>query len=144
MDEILARCGYRCDLCLAYRPNVERCPENRQALSDGWFVYFGFRIPPERIACDGCFAEDGMRIDTACPVRPCAIERGHLHCGECPHYGCARLGERFVVYEEIAARRPAPIPPADRARLILPYENRARLEALRARAAGRRRPTSPG
>jgi hypothetical protein len=28
MDEVLARCGYRCDLCLAYRPNVEAEPSN--------------------------------------------------------------------------------------------------------------------
>jgi hypothetical protein len=41
MEEILSRCGYRCDLCLAYRPNVEKNPSNQQVLSDGWFKYFG-------------------------------------------------------------------------------------------------------
>ena len=133
MDEILARCGYRCDLCLAYRPNVEREPANRPALSDGWFEYFGFRIPPERIVCDGCLAEGGARIDTVCPVRPCVIERGLRHCGECPAFGCERLGERFVNYEEIAARRPHPISESDRALFIAPYENRHRLEVLRSR-----------
>ena len=35
MDEILSRCGYRCDLCLAYRPNVEANPAGRRELSDG-------------------------------------------------------------------------------------------------------------
>jgi hypothetical protein len=35
MKEILSRCGYRCDLCLAYRPNVEANPSNREIVSDG-------------------------------------------------------------------------------------------------------------
>jgi hypothetical protein len=39
MEPILTRCGYRCDLCLAYRPNVERNPANRQVLSDGWYQF---------------------------------------------------------------------------------------------------------
>jgi len=30
MEPILTRCGYRCDLCLAYRPNIDANPENRQ------------------------------------------------------------------------------------------------------------------
>ncbi len=47
MEPILTRCGYRCDLCLAYRPNIETNPENRQILSDGWHKCFGFPIPPE-------------------------------------------------------------------------------------------------
>ena len=43
MKPTLTRCGYRCNLCLAYRPNIDEHPENRQKLSDGWHKYFGFR-----------------------------------------------------------------------------------------------------
>jgi hypothetical protein len=135
VEEILTRCGYRCDLCLAYRPNVEAHPANRQILSDGWHAYFGFRIPPEDILCDGCMAEDPKLIDRSCPVRPCVIDRQLPNCAACPEYGCARLTERFVVYEEIAARMAAPIPQEDRRRFIAPYENRRRLDALRERDA---------
>lgn len=131
MNEIVTRCGYRCDLCLAYRPNVEACPDNRQTLSDGWHTYFGFRIPPEQIVCDGCMAEDPQLIDTACPVRPCVIERGYDNCAQCPEYGCPRLVERLVVYEEVATRAGIPIPEADRARFIAPYENKRRLDDMR-------------
>ena len=49
MDEILTCCEYRCDLCLAYRSNVETNPSNRHILSDGWFKYFGFRIEPKKL-----------------------------------------------------------------------------------------------
>jgi Protein of unknown function (DUF3795) len=133
MEEILTRCGYRCDLCLAYRPNVEANPANQQILSDGWHKYFGFRIPAEMILCDGCMAEDPQLIDRTCPVRPCVMERALSNCAECPEYGCERLTERLVVYEEIAARRGALIPEEDRASFIAPYENKRRLDKIRAR-----------
>ena len=103
MEPTLTRCGYRCDLCLAYRPNVERDPSSQQKLSDGWFTYFGFRIPPEQIVCDGCLADgsDIRLLDAGCPVRPCVVERGLDTCAQCADYGCERLQQRLVVYEEI-------------------------------------------
>lgn len=130
MEIILSRCGFRCDLCLAYRPNIEAEPANRQILSDGWHRYFGFRIPPERIACDGCMAESPT-LDSGCPVRPCAIERGVGNCAQCGEYVCGRLKERLIAYEDIQARIGAAIPPQDRARFIYPFENKRRLDALR-------------
>jgi hypothetical protein len=135
MPEILTRCGYRCDLCLAYRPNVEAHPSNQQTLSDGWFKYFGFRIPAGQIVCDGCMAQDPRLIDSSCPVRPCVIARGYDHCAQCPDYdGCERLAERLVVYEQVAARLAAPIPESDRLRFIAPYENKRRLDQFRQRS----------
>jgi hypothetical protein len=131
MDQVLSRCGYRCDLCLAYRPNVEANPSNRQMLSDGWHKYFGFRIPAEDIVCDGCMTEKPRLIDKACPVRPCAIQRGVPNCSECADCVCDKLADRLVVYEQLAARHPCPIPAEDRARFIAPYENKERLDQLR-------------
>lgn len=131
MELILTRCGYRCDLCLAYRPNVEQNPANRQKLSDGWYKYFGFRLPPEAICCDGCMSETPRLIDQNCPVRPCVIEKGLDNCSQCEEYLCARLTERLVVLEEVRQRHGAEIPPEDYTCFILPYENRKRLDALR-------------
>jgi hypothetical protein len=131
MDEVLTRCGYRCDLCLAYRPNVEAEPSNQQILSDGWQKYFGFWIPPERILCDGCMAENPCLIEKSCPVRPCAIQRGLGNCSECPDYVCGKLADRLVVYEQLAVKHASGIPAEDRARFIRPYENKERLDQLR-------------
>lgn len=131
MEPIVSRCGYRCDLCLAYRPNADARPENRQILSDGWHKYFGFRIPPEKISCDGCLAEHGQLIDEACPVRSCVISRSLQNCASCSEYACEPLLGRMVEAEVLAARAGSPIPPEDRARFIMPYENRRRLEQLR-------------
>ena len=135
MEPVLTRCGYRCDLCLAYRPNLESNPDNRQILSDGLFTYFGFRIPPEEILCDGCLAEGARLVDTACPVRPCVIERGLPNCAACGQYICAKLEERMVSREEVRQRMRAEIPEEDFQRFVLPYENKPRLEEIRAAGA---------
>lgn len=62
MEPILTRCGYRCDPCLAFRPNVAERPEIGQVLSGGWHRYYGFRIPASEITCDGCMADDPTLI----------------------------------------------------------------------------------
>lgn len=137
MPPILARCGYRCDLCLAYRPNITDRPENAQLLSDGWFTYFGFRIPPEKINCPGCLSASAETLDTGCPVRPCVVARGLETCAACPDYACEKLQERLVTFEDMEHKAGHAIPQTDRTNFILPYENRVRLEALR---AGKKQP----
>ncbi len=132
MEPILTRCGYRCDLCLAYRPNVEVHPSNQQKLSDGWHRYFGFRIAPEKIICDGCMSENPELIDQACPVRPCVIEKGWANCAQCEQYVCEKITERLVVYEEVKERIGAEIPADDYLCFIQPYENKKRLDKIRA------------
>jgi hypothetical protein len=132
MEPILSRCGFRCDLCLAFRPNVEKDPSNQQKLSDGWYKYFGFRLPPETIICDGCMSDNPKLIDQSCPVRPCAMEKGFDNCSLCEEYICEKLKGRIVVYEEVKEKVNAEIPGNDRLCFIHPYENRKRLDALRA------------
>ncbi len=135
MKPILTRCGYRCDLCLAYKPNVEKHPSNQQKLSDGWCQYFGFRLPPEIIICDGCMSENARLIDRGCPVRPCVIEKGLDHCAQCELYICDKLRERLVVYAEVKNRVNAEIPEDDYLCFIRPYENKQRLDVVRAFSA---------
>jgi len=123
LTPIIARCGYRCDLCPAYKENIHG-PEDLQRTSDGWFKYYGFRIPPDRIRCDGCLDErpDARRIDKTCPIRPCAVARGVETCGHCPKCGCRRCKSRDVTRERVEKRIGSPLPPEDSRRFVLPYE----------------------
>ncbi len=125
MNPIIVRCGYRCDLCPAYRENIHG-PEDQRRTSDGWFKYFGFRIPPEQICCDGCWDEwpEARRIDTACPIRLCVIARGLNTCAECPELGCEPFESRTVTRQSVEQRIGAPVPPQDYRWFILPYERR--------------------
>ena len=128
MEPKLTRCGYRCDLCLAYRPNIEAQPANQQKLSDGWFKYFGFRIHPGDIVCDGCMSEKPILIDSHCPVRSCVIERKLDNCSSCREYVCDKLKERIVEFEDVRSRIDSAIPDDDYTCFIQPYENKRRLD----------------
>lgn len=77
-------------------------------------------------------AENPKLIDNSCPVRPCVIEKGLDNCAQCEQYGCARLAKRFVVYEAVKKRVNAEIPEDDYLCFIRPYENKRRLDSLRA------------
>ena len=131
MEPHLSLCGFRCDLCLAYRPNIEAHPENRQMLSDGWHTYFGFRLSPEDIPCDGCAANSPVTLDQGCQVKPCVTQKGLANCADCDAYICEKLTERLISFDEIQEKFEHPIPKADRQRFIQPYENAQRLKDLR-------------
>ena len=130
VDPILARCGFRCDLCLAYRPNIQGDPAARVLLSDGWYKYFGFRIQPEDILCEGC-PSDAPTMDSSCPVRPCVLSRGYSTCAQCGEYICSHLAGRIVTCSEIQLQTGEDITLEDYFLFIRPYENGPRLEALR-------------
>jgi len=131
MKPMISLCGMRCDLCLAYRPNVEAHPEYKRLLSDGWQKYFGTHIPPEDILCDGCFLGGEDTIDTECPVRACAVARGVENCAVCDDYICEKLADILVDFDEIQAKFDQPIPEVDRQQFIFPHENKQCLAELR-------------
>jgi hypothetical protein len=133
MEEMIGCCGFRCDLCPAYRQNLSG-EEDQRRVSEGWFKYYGFRIPPENICCDGCLPENcpkPRQIDPHCFVRRCAGERGFPNCAHCDEYMCDELVKKMVNFDEIAARYGAPIPPEDYARFLKPYEAKKVLEEIR-------------
>jgi hypothetical protein len=128
MSEILGRCGYRCDLCPAYVDNATD-DAARQAASDGWFKYFGFRVPAAAIRCRGCSPEC---IDKNCPVRPCAEARGLANCGLCEEFPCSNLNTRMAFVDQFLADHPDLfIPPADFEKYFRPYQGTERLQAIR-------------
>jgi hypothetical protein len=128
--EILSRCGFRCDLCLAYRQNIEKKDE-RKKLSDGWYKYFGFRIEPENIMCNGCLSTDNFTLDKDCTVRPCANSKGLENCTVCSEYICDKLKERIVDYNSIKTKIGHEIPEEDYENFIKPYESKQRLDTIR-------------
>jgi len=88
MEPIIAKCGYRCDLCPAYEANLNS-DADKQRMSDAWERYCGFKVPPEQIqSCQGCIISGA---DPTCTVRPCAIEKDIENCAHCEQFGCEKL-----------------------------------------------------
>jgi hypothetical protein len=128
---ILTKCGYRCDLCLAYKPNVE-INDKRSVLSDGWFEIFGFRIQPSDIICDGCVScENPVLIDKACPVRPCVDSKGLKNCAFCEEYICEKLKQRIVVREDLELKLKRELTQMEYDNFVKPYESKDRLDKIR-------------
>jgi hypothetical protein len=129
--EILTRCGYRCDLCLAYGENVKK-NDRRRELSDGWSAIYGFRVEPEDIVCDGCVSDGRPRlIDKGCPVRPCVNAKGIANCAHCREYICDKLLQRIVSREVLEAKARRTFNPEEYEMFVKPYESKIRLDKLR-------------
>ncbi len=132
--KIISKCGYRCDLCLAFKENIVK-NDRRAELSDGWYKCFGFRMKPDEIYCEGCNTPGKPKlIDLNCSVRPCVIEKGLQNCSECDQYPCENFRQREVVYENVIKDKEG-ITLSDRELFIKPYENKTRLENLRNKKA---------
>jgi len=133
MKEKMCFCGYRCELCPAYKDNISS-DEDRQRTSDGWFRYYGFRIPAEQIYCDGCSADGSSsprRIDPECEVRACAMGRGLCNCAHCEDFICEKLSKKIQNPNKIVQRAGGSIPREDFERFVKPYDSGKILADLR-------------
>lgn len=89
-EKVLAKCGMRCDLCLIYRPNVEK-EDRRGEICNAWKkIWKGYEPDPDTTICDGCGCEsqNAVLFSQNCVTRKCVIEKGLVHCGYCEQYPC--------------------------------------------------------
>ena len=126
--EILSRCGFRCDLCAAYNPNIKSF-EDRKIVSAKWQQYFGFYLEPEKIGCDGCVG-NSPTLDANCPIRPCLNERQLENCAYCPDFDCEKIKSRMDALVDWQDKLDE-IPKEDYELFIKPYESRKRLTEIR-------------
>ncbi len=89
-EKIFSKCGNRCDLCLIYRPNVEK-EDRRIDICNVWGkMWEGFNPDPKTVICDGCCTEsEGAELfSPTCEVRKCVMDKRIEHCGFCDQYPC--------------------------------------------------------
>lgn len=119
-------CGYRCDLCPAYAENVDRLID-RTSVRNGWKRFFGFDVPEERIICVGCTGT-GNRLDTTCPVRPCALDKHMQDCSFCPFFeSCDTLRVRADILEEVKKKNHGTLSKEEYQLFFRPYDGRNEL-----------------
>jgi len=126
--EILSRCGFRCDLCPAYNPNIKSF-EDKKEVSEKWQKYFGFYLPPEKVGCDGCI-DNTPPLDSECPIRPCVNEKELKNCAYCNNFGCDKLKSRMNALEEIESKFDN-IPERDYRIFLSPFNSRKFLMEIR-------------
>lgn len=127
--EKVAMCGYRCDLCSGFAPNIKNKDE-REMLSNVWNKYYDLNIPTEKIYCDGCRCtkEEAKRIDKDCPVRKCVIKNQLDNCGECIKFPCGIFNERKgLSFEEAKEKLGSSFCADEYNSYLLAYDNMTRL-----------------
>lgn len=50
-------CGYCCNLCKAFAPNIKNNGQ-REELSKVWEEYYDLDVPADDVYCDGCRCEE--------------------------------------------------------------------------------------
>jgi len=128
MVEMLGYCGFLCDICPAYEKNI-KSEDDKMEVSDKWFLYFGFEIPPDKVSCVGC-RNEGNHPDVGCPVRPCAIARSLRNCAYCDNFDCDSLKSRTDFIGNYV-KDIEKIPKEDYKRFIEPYLGKKRLLEMR-------------
>lgn len=133
MKKIIARCGFRCDLCPAYVQNSHTAVDRFRAAA-GWSKYFRLKVKPESMRCYGCFAEKGKGFEfpaEGCTVSRCVVKRQLGNCSECGDYPCKALNERMNGVERVIKRFRNKIPKKEFDRFIAPYDARTTLDRLK-------------
>lgn len=135
MSEIVARCGFRCDTCMAYEGN-NHSDEDQVKVAAAWSKYFGLNMAPEKLRCEGCWGEscpEKSLPDPSCPIRACVIEKGMNTCADCFDFPCETLDSRMKEVEEVIKRFKGEITHAEFDSYIAPYDARKTLNELRDR-----------
>ena len=133
MKEEISCCGFRCKICPMYKNKAED-KQFLQRISDGFFKYYGFRLPLDNLYCDGCTpenCENPKKIDTECPVRPCVLEKGIPNCAYCDQYICEKLSQRIVIPDDVIKKAAGSIPDVDSDLFVRPYDNKKTLDKIR-------------
>lgn len=85
MKKLIAYCGLDCEKCEARTATLTNNIALRKKVAKEWSELNGVEITPEMINCEGCRV-DGVKTpfcDSLCPIRQCALGKGHETCGAC-------------------------------------------------------------
>ncbi|MFX0203125.1 MAG: DUF3795 domain-containing protein [Candidatus Hodarchaeota archaeon] len=127
MEPIIAKCGYRCDLCLVYEANFKLDPDKKK-MCDAWTKYLGGSVKPEEIEiCRGCQKGEG---DPDCAVRKCAQQKNLVNCAHCDDFDCDNLKSKMDLVAK-SVKDADNIPKEDYDRYIAPFLGRKHLLEIR-------------
>ena len=85
-NRYIAICGLDCKSCEARLATVNNDDKLREKVAALWSDLNQVEITPEMINCMGCRL-DGVKTifcDRLCPIRQCALKKGHETCAACP------------------------------------------------------------
>lgn len=131
MDEAISLCGFNCDICPAYKPNLTS-DEDRAKIDEGWKKFHKSRgWIYKQPSCEGCFnVLEKAPLWSSCPIRKCVLTNNVENCGYCPDYPCPRINNMIHITNGIAERTRKEGTEEDFQKFALPHLNQERLERI--------------
>ena len=133
MQEIIARCGNRCDLCPLYKDNFRRA--EAQEINRLLYKYHHASVGPQphyTRGCEGCLS-DGYIAREGCEIRKCVNTKRLSICADCQSLFCGLLEADMEVLEGALRHQGADISQEDYQRYFKPFLIRERLATIRDR-----------
>ena len=128
MESVIAKCGYRCDLCPAYETNLTS-EEDKQQMCEAFAEYYGYDLTPEQLnPCKGCVNLDAPP-DGVCRIFFCAQKKEVPNCAHCGDYPCEMLDTDMKAGEEHLGKL-ADMPTEKYEKYCRPFVNRPTLEEI--------------
>ncbi len=133
MQEIIARCGNRCDLCPLYQDNFSQAdaPEINNLV---YRCHNAGKGPKPRYTpgCEGCLG-DGYVAREGCEIRNCVNTHQFSTCADCERLFCDLLEADLAVVEGALRDRRMDMSQIDYQKYFRPFLIREKLTALRKR-----------
>jgi|BarGraNGADG00212_2_1021979.scaffolds.fasta_scaffold57908_2 Protein of unknown function (DUF3795) len=133
MPVMFSACGFRCDVCPAFKDNVVG-PEDQRAVAAAWKKYFDIDMEPAQIMCNGCFSElvEGLELPAReCKTRDCVTDKGFETCAECEDYPCEHREATMSAVEKARDEHAPSMSPEEREKYFEPYNARKNFDAIR-------------
>lgn len=98
-----SRCGMRCDLCLMYRPNVEKDDRRAELAAVFHKISPAWNPKIDSLICDGCDSKTpgAVRFSPNCKARDCVNQHKIEHCGYCKEYDGCKIFPKELSQEDL-------------------------------------------
>lgn len=134
MGEILSLCGFKCNLCPAYKENI-KTESDRSRVDEGWKKFHcssGWIYEEEY--CEGCYTSSEVPkkspLRDYCAIRRCVLLNKIENCGKCLDYPCPRIKKFIHGVNMIAERTRRTGTKEEYDTFVRPHLNKDRLDTI--------------
>jgi hypothetical protein len=103
MNDLVSRCGLKCNECGAYLATINNDDTKRKEVAAEWSKRYEADIKTEDINCEGCLSGGENVFDhcNVCEIRKCCIERKVINCAHCNDYACDKINNFFKMVPDV-------------------------------------------